>query len=125
MHVTETVCYMCNHSPDTETAYCPNCGAGPEPWQDSAEYDMDDVDLPVIISDVHYDDDWKLWQSFCREVFDANIRLGADDIKNFDKYPNLPRMKYSEVDMYYVVERDGIAGPWLDRAEAEDYINNE
>lgn len=114
---TRTYCENCGKEPmSTPSTYCPDCGSE-EPWVTEPKYDMDDVDFPVIVEREHYDDDYGLWRDFCRQVFGA-AELQGSDIANMPD--SLPRMKYCVPTTCWVVYRDSIEGPFLEKSEARE-----
>jgi hypothetical protein len=110
----ERRCDECGNPNDTAD-YCPECGNGT--WERHALYDFErDVDLPVVFPFSAYNDHYELWNSFCEAVWDT--RLTAQQIANI---PGLPRMKYSEFEVYWKLTEDcELTGPFMDREEARE-----
>jgi len=113
---TVTYCENCEHEASSSSEYCPSCGEE-SPWVSEPKYDMDDIDFPVIVEREHYDDDYGLWRDFCSKTFGV-YELNESDIANFPD--SLPRMKYCIPTTYWVVYRDDIDGPYLERSEARE-----
>jgi hypothetical protein len=121
MVATLTQCEDCGEQDSNQTKYCPNCGAGPDPWEEVAEYDFErDVELPLIFDSEVYNDDYGLWRDFCSAAFDV-YELRGDDIANF---PNLPKMKYQTFLVYYKLHKKAgrykLEGPFLNKEDARN-----
>jgi len=109
-----TYCENCDHEASSTSEYCPSCGAE-DPWVTEPQYDMDDVDFPVIVEREHYDDNYGLWRDFCGQTFGA-YELHGSDIANVPD--NLPSMKYCVPTTYWVVYEDKVDGPYLESFKA-------
>lgn len=113
----ETVCSECEHKPDEETKFCPECGAE-NPWIERNAYEFDEDDLPIVVSYEFYNDTFGLWDSFCEDYFGG--RLKRKHIANLPN--NFPKMKYCVHTVYFVVtENLELEGPFVDEEEAERF----
>lgn len=118
MTATETVCSECGNSPEKKTQYCGECGAGPDPWEEKALYDFDDIELPFIFSQEQYNDDWNLWRDFCASAFGV-YSLSGEDIANFPD--RMPKMKYNVFTVYYKLDENlKLHGPFMEKEDAKD-----
>ena len=119
MAETETICSECGITPGKKTQYCPECGEGPDPWNERASHDFErDVELPLIFNSEVYDDGYGLWKDFCSAAFGV-YSLSQKDVANF---PNgMPKMKYQTFMVYYKLDEEHeLHGPFLDKAEARN-----
>jgi len=112
---TQAVCTECGTVNDDQPTYCPNCGAE-EPWEEEYQYDMDDVEFPVIVSWEMYNDNYEMWRQFCYEVFGGPLK--EEDIANMPS--GFPRMKYMCPMLYFKVTRSSVEGPFLSEKEAKE-----
>ena len=118
MTATKTVCSECDTVPSSVTQYCPDCGAE-EPWEKEPLYDFDDVELPIVVEYEHYNDTYGLWRAFCQQAFGGEVEL--EDVANYDG-PSPRDMKYCVINTYWVVDKSGVDGPYLDRSEARSEL---
>lgn len=119
MTITETHCSECGTSPAKKSQYCGDCGAGPDPWEERAEYDFErDVELPMVFSQEKYNDDYNMWRTFCAAAFGVYY-LNEEDIANL---PNgMPQMKYNVFEVYYKLDENlELHGPYLSKDEARN-----
>lgn len=119
MSETLLVCSGCEHETDQETDYCPNCGAGPDPWEDRPQYDFErDVSLPLVFSSEVYDDNYELWRDFCCAAF-GHGDIVSNEIANFPD--GMPRMKYQVLTVYYKLDESlELHGPHLTERAARE-----
>jgi len=113
---TETVCTECGNITQSRGEYCSSCGAE-DSWEEQPQYDFEDVDFPVIVEYEVYEDNYGLWDRFCRQVFDE-YGITGEDIANVPG--QFPRMKYTVFTTYWKVTESDIEGPFLDEQEARD-----
>jgi len=110
-----TICGECGAKPSNQSDYCPSCGTE-DPWEQHYEYDMGNVEFPVIVEREEYNDHYGLWDDFCREVFGERVKGGQ--VANMPS--TLPRMKYCVFTTYWKITKHEAKGPFLSRQAAED-----
>lgn len=115
--IKETVCTNCEHSPEKETAFCPECGEE-DPWKERNKFEFDKEDLPITFSHRCYEDDYQIWNSFSEDYFDS--RLQRKHIANLPN--NFPRLKIDEVEIWYGIDKSlKLHGPFMtERRVKED-----
>lgn len=121
MVATRIQCEDCGKQAGNQTKHCSNCGAGPDPWEERAEFDFDrDVDLPLVFSSEVYNDTYGLWRDFCSAAFGV-YEVQGKDIANL---PDLPRMKYQSFMVYYKLHKKAgrykLEGPFMSKEEARE-----
>jgi hypothetical protein len=118
-YASYTLCEDCSSLATSEPNYCPDCGAGPDPWQEEARnYFERDVDLPMIIEDERYDDDYGLWREFCQQAF-GHRGLKESTIKNMPD--GFPRMKHCTIRVYWKLTEDyNLKGPYMNKQDARN-----
>jgi len=120
MTIKEKLCTECGNKQEQSSDYCPSCGTE-NPWVIQDVYDMDDVDFPLITEYSVYDDHGELWNEFCREAF--GTRLSESDIANIPR--RFPRMEYCIFDVYFVVYKSEIDGPFMTEKKARESITDQ
>jgi len=118
MTIMTTVCRECGHETDTETAYCPDCGAA-DPWEDQPAYQFHADDLPVVFRYAVTDSEkWALWRAFCRSYF-GTPELTASDVAGLPG--KFPRLKTCHVDLWWRITTDyEVEGPYLSPEAARE-----
>lgn len=113
---TEIVCENCGNAGGNQPAYCEECGAE-DPWTEEVLYDFDDVELPMTFSYEVYDDNYGLWDTFCRAAFGTELK--SSQIANFPE--TFPRMKYCMPILHFkLTEEYELKGPYLDKQGARN-----
>lgn len=114
---TERRCNECGNVNDS-AEYCPDCGCGE--WVERVQFDFErDVDPPVIFETSVYNDTYGMWDAFCEQTFGRRVK--GSQIANLPD--GLPRMKYYEVSLYWVLTEDyELNGPFLDEREAREEL---
>lgn len=119
--LTETVCENCEHRPEEESNFCPECGEE-DPWIERNKFEFDEEDLPVVFEHTFNQADGEIWNSFSREYFDAPPGLKNGHIANFPA-KKFPRMKKARVHVWYIVTEDfDLKGPFMTEDEAQEEI---
>ena len=111
-------CNECDSTTSSETTYCGDCGAGPEPWEEVPMYDFErDAELPLVFDVQVGGDNWQLWRSLCYAVW--STEPDSSDISNLGIDPR--QFKYNITSHYYKLDEDcTLHGPFLGKDEARN-----
>lgn len=113
----ETYCTECERVSSATTPHCPDCGAE-DPWDERPAYEFNEDDLPFVFSYEVYEDNWKLWRSFCEQYF-GSYELKGSDVAGLSE--EFPKLKYCVFDVHYVVtEGYELEGPFLSEEDARE-----
>lgn len=119
--LTEVVCENCEHYPEEETNFCPECGEE-EPWIERNKYEFDEDDLPIVFEHTFNQAGGQMWDSFAKHYFDAPPGLKGTQVADFPSI-KFPRMKKARVHVWYIVTEDyDLEGPYMTEEKAREVV---